>query len=173
MMVWEEWVDVGKQNEMRMKDVTNKLTYWINYSFLFPFRRCYGSEQSFRVRPVDVEVKLGDTAIIQCEVDNQAGQTQWTRGGFALGKHDNNYYFLLFLFSFKELHRSLNFCFRKFFQTTAFYIIFVSLWNLCPNFVCLCPTKNECGLRKYNNGVKNKLIWLNSGVRTICIIRFL
>ncbi|XP_035704569.1 nephrin isoform X2 [Folsomia candida] len=55
------------------------------------FWTCYLSgiaaaqQQSFRVRPTDVEAKLGDYAIIRCEVDNQAGMAQWTRSGFALG----------------------------------------------------------------------------------------
>jgi len=30
-----------------------------------------------------------------------------------------------FLFSFKELHRSLNFCFRKFFKTNGHFILFL------------------------------------------------
>jgi hypothetical protein len=51
---------------------------------LFPGTQA--QQQSFRVRPSDVEVKVGDTAIIQCEVDNQVGLPQWTKGGFALGK---------------------------------------------------------------------------------------
>lgn len=49
-------------------------------------------QQSFRFRPVDVEVKLGDSATIRCEVENQAGQVQWTKGGFALGKIHNFFF---------------------------------------------------------------------------------
>ncbi|CAG7733939.1 unnamed protein product, partial [Allacma fusca] len=62
-------------------------------------------QQSFRRRPQPLEVKLGETAILQCEVENQAGDVQWTKDGFALGK--SIFFYLtpshsLFPFSFWE-----------------------------------------------------------------------
>lgn len=54
--------------------------------FYFLLTDVLGQQQSFRRRPVDVEVKIGATADLKCEVENQAGRVQWTKGGFALGK---------------------------------------------------------------------------------------
>ncbi|TRY71993.1 hypothetical protein TCAL_17121 [Tigriopus californicus] len=41
-------------------------------------------QQHFRVRPHDVEVASGGTAVITCEVGNRAGRVQWTKDGLTL-----------------------------------------------------------------------------------------
>lgn len=46
----------------------------------------YGQQQYFRVQPRDVKVQEGGEAMLECEVANVAGQVQWTKDGFALGK---------------------------------------------------------------------------------------
>lgn len=43
-------------------------------------------QQKFRVTPHDLQVLEGSEALLQCEVSNLAGQVQWTKDGFALGK---------------------------------------------------------------------------------------
>lgn len=43
-------------------------------------------QQSFRLPPRDVKVHEGGEAMLECEVSNLAGQVQWTKDGFALGK---------------------------------------------------------------------------------------
>ena len=43
-------------------------------------------QQYFRVRPQDIEVAEGGTAVIACEVGNREGRVQWTRDGLTLGK---------------------------------------------------------------------------------------
>ena len=45
----------------------------------------YGQVQSFVVRPTDVIVVQGQTAILHCQVAHMKGQLQWTKNGFALG----------------------------------------------------------------------------------------
>jgi hypothetical protein len=45
-----------------------------------------GQQQYFRVQPRDVKVQEGGEAMLECEVANLAGQVQWTKDGFALGK---------------------------------------------------------------------------------------
>lgn len=52
-------------------------------------------QQSFRVRPEPVEVKLGGQAVLRCEIDNQVGLAQWTKDGFALGKQMNESFNIL------------------------------------------------------------------------------
>ncbi|XP_037082293.1 nephrin-like isoform X2 [Pollicipes pollicipes] len=42
-------------------------------------------QQRFRVRPSNVSVVEGDSAILRCEVHHQVGQLQWAKDGFALG----------------------------------------------------------------------------------------
>lgn len=44
-------------------------------------------QQKFRVTPQDLQVLEGSEALLRCEVSNLAGQVQWTKDGFALGKH--------------------------------------------------------------------------------------
>ena len=51
----------------------------------------YGRQQYFRVQPRDVQVQEGGEAMLECEVANLAGQVQWTKDGFALGR---NFYFV-------------------------------------------------------------------------------
>ncbi|KAJ3661288.1 hypothetical protein Zmor_005690 [Zophobas morio] len=51
----------------------------------------YGQQQYFRVQPRDVKVQEGGEAMLECEVANLAGQVQWTKDGFALGR---NFYFV-------------------------------------------------------------------------------
>jgi len=45
----------------------------------------HGQQQYFRVRPTDVEVGEGGTAVIPCEVGNRQGRVQWTKDGLTLG----------------------------------------------------------------------------------------
>ena len=45
----------------------------------------FGQVQSFVVRPTDVSVVEGHTAILHCQVAHMKGQLQWTKNGFALG----------------------------------------------------------------------------------------
>lgn len=42
--------------------------------------------QTFRVKPKDIQTKVGDEIVLPCEVDNRAGEVQWTKDGAALGK---------------------------------------------------------------------------------------
>lgn len=58
----------------------------IFFSFLTGVAAQTLTQQSFRVKPEPVEVKLGGQAVLRCEVENQAGRAQWTKDGFALGK---------------------------------------------------------------------------------------
>lgn len=47
---------------------------------------CQGDEyQKFKQTPVDIQVMEGKHALLHCEVENQVGQVQWTKDGFALG----------------------------------------------------------------------------------------
>ena len=43
-------------------------------------------QQYFRVRPQDIEVAEGGTAVIACEVGNREGRVQWTKDGLTLGE---------------------------------------------------------------------------------------
>lgn len=43
-------------------------------------------QQKFKVMPHDLQVLEGSEAVLRCEVSNLAGQVQWTKDGFALGK---------------------------------------------------------------------------------------
>lgn len=45
--------------------------------------------QRFRVTPSDLTIVEGSEAELRCEVSNLAGQVQWTKDGFALGKSIN------------------------------------------------------------------------------------
>lgn len=45
-----------------------------------------GQQQKFKVTPHDLQVLEGSEAVLRCEVSNLAGQVQWTKDGFALGK---------------------------------------------------------------------------------------
>ncbi|XP_066981573.1 nephrin-like [Macrobrachium rosenbergii] len=42
-------------------------------------------DQMFRVRPESVEVRSGADVFLRCVVENQQGNAQWTKDGFALG----------------------------------------------------------------------------------------
>lgn len=44
------------------------------------------AQQRFKVTPHDLQVLEGSEAVLRCEVGNLAGQVQWTKDGFALGK---------------------------------------------------------------------------------------
>lgn len=57
----------------------------------------YGQQQYFRVQPRDVKVQEGGEAMLECEVANLAGQVQWTKDGFALGRNKSNIISLFFL----------------------------------------------------------------------------
>lgn len=43
-------------------------------------------QQKFRTTPHDLQVLERSEALLRCEVSNIAGQVQWTKDGFALGK---------------------------------------------------------------------------------------
>lgn len=43
-------------------------------------------QQHFRVRPQNISVGEGGTAVIPCEIGNRAGRVQWTKNGLTLGK---------------------------------------------------------------------------------------
>jgi len=45
-----------------------------------------GEVQSFVVRPSDLSVIQGQTAVLRCRVAHMKGQLQWTKDGFALGQ---------------------------------------------------------------------------------------
>lgn len=53
--------------------------------------------QFFEVRPTNITVKEGQTAILRCTVGNQAnvGQTFWTQDGIGLGKIRNNVFYAM------------------------------------------------------------------------------
>lgn len=53
-------------------------------------------QQKFRITPQDLQVLEGSEALLRCEVSNLAGQVQWTKDGFALGKF---IFFSLFTYS--------------------------------------------------------------------------
>ncbi|ELU18151.1 hypothetical protein CAPTEDRAFT_147714 [Capitella teleta] len=44
-----------------------------------------GQQQTFREAPSNVSVIQGQTAVLRCRVNNQKGDLQWTKDGFALG----------------------------------------------------------------------------------------
>ena len=50
------------------------------------YRAVSGQAQSFVVRPTDVTVIEGQTAVLHCQVAHMKGQLQWTKDGFALGE---------------------------------------------------------------------------------------
>ena len=41
------------------------------------------------MRPQDIEVAEGGTAVIACEVGNREGRVQWTKDGLTLGKESS------------------------------------------------------------------------------------
>jgi len=55
-------------------------------TLLFTAVAVSGQQQYFRIQPKDIKVHEGGEALLECEVTNQAGQVQWTKDGFALGK---------------------------------------------------------------------------------------
>lgn len=60
-------------------------------------------QQKFRVTPHDLQVLEGSEALLSCEVTNLAGQVQWTKDGFALGKKLN-----FFIFEYIDFSNILN-----------------------------------------------------------------
>lgn len=52
-------------------------------------------QQKFKVTPHDLQVLEGSEAVLRCEVSNLAGQVQWTKDGFALGKCFKLIHFIL------------------------------------------------------------------------------
>lgn len=42
-------------------------------------------QQIFRVQSQDIQAKEGDSVILPCEIENRAGEVQWTMDGMALG----------------------------------------------------------------------------------------
>lgn len=61
-----------------------------------------GQQQKFRITPHDLQVLEGSEALLRCEVSNLAGQVQWTKDGFALGKLFQK--FVLVIRMFCEYH---------------------------------------------------------------------
>lgn len=59
-------------------------------------------QQYFRKEPVSLSAAVGSEVTLQCEVENQAGNVQWTKDGYALGEKVKNniqkVYFNLFFF---------------------------------------------------------------------------
>lgn len=53
-------------------------------------------QQKFKVTPHDLQVLEGSEAVLRCEVGNLAGQVQWTKDGFALGKFITIYFYYVF-----------------------------------------------------------------------------
>lgn len=53
-------------------------------------------QQKFKATPHDLQVLEGSEAVLRCEVSNLAGQVQWTKDGFALGKFFTCICFLIF-----------------------------------------------------------------------------
>lgn len=53
-------------------------------------------QQRFKVTPHDSTVLEGSEAVLRCEVANLAGQVQWTKDGFALGKKKTSKILLFF-----------------------------------------------------------------------------
>lgn len=43
-------------------------------------------QQYFRKEPVSLSAAVGSEITLQCEVENQSGNVQWTKDGYALGK---------------------------------------------------------------------------------------
>lgn len=56
-------------------------------------------QQRFKVTPHDSTVLEGSEAVLRCEVANLAGQVQWTKDGFALGKKKKTTKYILLFFS--------------------------------------------------------------------------
>lgn len=52
-------------------------------------------QQKFKATPHDLQVLEGSEAVLRCEVSNLAGQVQWTKDGFALGKFNFFVFFSL------------------------------------------------------------------------------
>ena len=44
-------------------------------------------KQTFRVRPENTQVRMGENVYLCCIVDHQQGKAQWTKDGFALGEY--------------------------------------------------------------------------------------
>ena len=44
------------------------------------------TQQFFRVKPHDTEVRQGGIVVIPCEVGDRRGRVQWTKDGLTLGK---------------------------------------------------------------------------------------
>nr|QRF78340.1 Nephrin [Phoronopsis harmeri] len=63
---------------------TLKLTL-LMVTLLSCFVTVNGQVQSFRKEPTNQTVAENRTAVFECEVENRAGQVQWTKNGFALG----------------------------------------------------------------------------------------
>lgn len=43
-------------------------------------------KQTFRVRPENTQVRMGENVYMCCIIDHQQGKAQWTKDGFALGE---------------------------------------------------------------------------------------
>lgn len=78
------------------------LFFWVGIAMIVA-QTSAAPQQKFKVTPHDSQVLEGSEAVLRCEVSNLAGQVQWTKDGFALGKFWLfilfTLFFLIFLFS--------------------------------------------------------------------------
>ena len=75
-----------KKRRLKMKEMCQIVLLPILVS-LIGMAECFnGRGQYYRVRPGNVDVAIGGTAVIPCEVGNRAGRVQWTKDGLTLGK---------------------------------------------------------------------------------------
>lgn len=73
-------VSIGTQKCIDLlRQLHHKVIQLLSYLFLV-------STQSFRVRPENMTIYEGSTAILECSVDNMQGQLQWAKDGAILGK---------------------------------------------------------------------------------------
>lgn len=70
----------------------------MSFPAIFAIRIASAQQQKFKVTPHDLQVLEGSEAVLRCEVAYLAGQVQWTKDGFALGKLINNQTFLIYHF---------------------------------------------------------------------------
>lgn len=81
-------------------------------------------QQKFKATPHDLQVLEGSEAVLRCEVSNLAGQVQWTKDGFALGKFWLQIYFRL--------------------------LFFICVWNVTSYYIyALTRTKNKGGYASF------------------------
>lgn len=83
----EHWPSQGISGKLFLSS-DSSLTFFLSLLVL-KILCCHGQvmpSQKFRVAPYDMTVLEGAEALLRCEVSNLAGNIQWTKDGFALGK---------------------------------------------------------------------------------------